>query len=240
MALQRSGLPLLIISIILLLAIAGVVLLVVQPFGNRGAATTADRPAAGDSSTPAPGSARDTASAAETPEEPTPAPEPQPAGPEDIIPGSVRTVRTGDSLYSIAGEVWADPVIWPVLLLANDDSIIDPDYLRPGFPLTVPDWPEVTVPLTDSRRDELSAAHVVAYEHYRSLGANAVGLGQGRPQWWLQRLGRTRDSNARWVLYSGLRYNQDLLVDFADRIAEADLREVRGYISRFGLPLDRR
>jgi hypothetical protein len=260
MALQRSGLPLLIIAAILLLASAGVVLLVANPFGDRDQSTAEQRPAPEprDDSPAEPVSDSDTGTEAtddSATTEPEPAPEPEPvaepapeptpepsaqSGPETLIPASTRTVRTGDSLYSIAGEVWEDPFLWPILLVANDDAITDPDYLRPGARLTIPEWPRVDVVLSPARRRELSAAHVVAYEHYRSLGADAVGMGQGQPQWWLDRLGRTRENNARWVLYSGLRYDENLLDEFSGRVRESDLREVRGYVTRYGLPPNRR
>ncbi len=191
---------------------------------------------------------------ADAPPEPQPNPEPEEedleeAPPEPVeqsdagprgVPGSTVTVREGDSLYSIAGATWSDPFLWPLLLVANDAAITDPDYLQPGSTITIPDWVDIESPLTPAHRDQLASAHVAAYQHYRDLGSDAVGLGQGQPEWWLDRLGRTRGNNARWVLYSGLRYSESLLDDQANAIAQQDLDEVRSYVDRFGLPPNRR
>ena len=175
-------------------------------------------------------------------------PEPEPAtqpsrvgsGPRTGLAATSVEVRGGDSLYAIAGRIWDDPFLWPLLLAANDSLLTDPDYLRPGSSIVVPEWVDIDSPLSSADRATLSEAHVVAYEHYRDLGSDAVGLGQGQPQWWLDRLGRTRENNAQWVLYSGLRYQESLLEDFSARIGPEDLSDVRGYVTRFGLPPNRR
>jgi hypothetical protein len=198
------------------------------------------------------------------PEEPGPAAEPEPSAEEQpqaqpeaepareaapavvaaadqtVIPASTYTVGAGDTLYDIAGEVWSDPFLWPLLLQANPDELEDPDYLRPGQRITVPAWVTVESGLIAEQRRRLSEAHVIAYHHYRRLGARAIGLGMGQPQWWLERLGRARLNKAHWVLYSGLRYDDDLLSTFGDAIRDEDVRQVRGFVDTYGLPPYRR
>lgn len=254
MRMQRSGLPLMILAGVLLAAAAVVVLVVASPFGEADARTrrpdaepAAEAPAEDDDPDPEPAPA----------EEPEPAPEPAPAeepeaAPADQttpdvaaadqqpIPATTVSVRDGDTLYDIAGRRWDDPFLWPLLLVANEDAVEDPDYLRPGQRVEVPAWVTVESGLTDDQRSRLSQAHILAYRHYRDLGDAAIGLGMGQPEWWRERLGRQRLNKAHWVLYSGLRYDERLLDRFAGSIRDDDIREVRGFVERFGLPPTRR
>jgi len=50
---------------------------------------------------------------------------------------TTRVVRRGDSLNSIAAEVYGDPGTWRVIAEAND--IDDPRSLKPGIPLRIPE-----------------------------------------------------------------------------------------------------
>ena len=246
MRMQRSGLPLMILAGVLLAAAAVVVLLVASPFGEADARTrrpdaepAAEAPVEDDEPDPEPAPA----------EEPAPEPEPAPAdqttpgvaaADQQPVPAATVTVDRGDTLYDIAGRRWDDAFLWPLLLAANEDDIEDPDYLRPGQRVDVPAWVTVESGLTDEQRSRLSQAHVLAYRHYRDLGDAAIGLGMGQPEWWRERLGRQRLNKAHWVLYSGLRYDEQLLDRYAGSIGDDDTREVRGFVERFGLPPYRR
>lgn len=238
MRMQRSGLPLMILAGVLFIAAAVVVYLIANPFG-------ADRPG------------RDQEPAVEQPDpepqpEPTPEPEPIPepeaeptpepdvASRQEIIPATTRTVRAGDTLYEIAQQQWSEPFLWPLLLEANEALLTDPDYLRPGQRITIPAWVTIDSGLTADQRERLSRAHVLAYTHYRTLGSDAIGLGAGQPAWWLAQLGNIRMNKAVWVLYSGLRYDEDLLDSFSNQIRDEDARQVREFVERFGLPPNRR
>lgn len=66
-----------------------------------------------------------------TPVPPLPTPEPTPRRNSYIV-------KTGDSLWSIAGitEVQGDSFRWPLLFKANRDQIIDPDLIEPAQDLT--------------------------------------------------------------------------------------------------------
>lgn len=257
MRMQRSGLPLMILAGVLLAAAAVVVLLVASPFGEADARTRrpdaepAAEPAPAEEPAPEPQPASEPEPApAEEPApqpDPEPAEEPTPAEPsgdaaadQQPIPATTVSVRAGDTLYDIAGRLWDDPFLWPLLLVANEDEITDPDYLRPGQRVDAPAWVTVASGLSDEQRARLSQAHVLAYRHYRDLGDAAIGLGMGQPEWWRERLGRQRLNKAHWVLYSGLRYDEDLLDRYAASIRDEDIREVRGFVERFGLPPTRR
>jgi nucleoid-associated protein YgaU len=48
-------------------------------------------------------------------------------------------VRRGDTLWGLAGRHRHDPFSWPVLYRANGEQVHDPDLIRPGQRLAVPD-----------------------------------------------------------------------------------------------------
>lgn len=242
---------------VLLAAAAVVVLLVANPFGEADARTR--RPEAEPAVDEAPSEQEEPDPEPEPEpapvEEPEPEPAAEPAPPDDDvtdeapaiaisdqepIPATTVSVRSGDTLYDIAGRIWDDSFLWPLLLAANEEEIEDPDYLRPGQRVDVPAWVTVESGLTDEQRARLSQAHVLAYRHYRDLGDAAIGLGMGQPEWWRERLGRQRLNKAHWVLYSGLRYDEELLDRYAGSVRADDIREVRGFVERYGLPPYRR
>ncbi|MFW5718015.1 MAG: LysM peptidoglycan-binding domain-containing protein [Spirochaetota bacterium] len=251
MRIQRSGLPLMILAGVVLIAAAVIVLLVASPFG-RDQANVVSQPQADAPSEPAEPEPEPTPEPEPEPQpEPTPEPQPEPepapssdptvaSSDQELVPSQTYTVRTGDTLFDIAGDVWGDPFLWPLILEANDEQLEDPDYLRPGRTIRIPEWVTVDSGLTGDQRRRLSHAHVLAYERYRSLGDDAIGLGRGQPAWWLSRLAQIRMNKALWVLFSGLRYDEDLLTSFASSIRDEDARRVGEFRERFGLPPYRR
>ena len=48
------------------------------------------------------------------------------------------TVVAGDSLSRIAGSQYDDEVIYPLIMLASSDVVLDPDLIEPGMELTIP------------------------------------------------------------------------------------------------------
>ncbi len=236
MRMQRSGIPLMILAgLVLIAAVIGVLHLTDTISLQRLVdAVTAQAPEPEPTPEPAP------------PPEPEPEPEPEPTPDPDppvaqkTIPAVTHTIRRTDTLFDLAEAYWSDPFLWPLILEANDERMVDPDYLRPGHTITIPQWVTVESGLTPEQRRAISQAHVLAYRYYRSLGAEAIGIGRGQPAWWLSQLGRIRLNKAMWVLYSGLRYDEDLLSRFAASIRDEDVRQVRAFVSRFGLPPTRR
>lgn len=231
---QRSGIPLMIIALLALLLSAAAVVLIFDPFGWL--ADGQDAPPSEVAEEPVeeqPEPEPEPELMEEPQPEPEPEPEPEPAA--AVIPATRHTVRERDTLSDISTSYWGDPNLWPLLYQENQDSVVDPDYLTPGQVLVVPEWIEAG-PIDGAWLRELSEAHVTAHRMYAALGDDAIGLGAGQPRWWLDRLGRERANKALWVLYSGLRYNRQLLDEFSAQIDAASVRQVRAYIDRFGYP----
>jgi hypothetical protein len=108
----------------------------------------------------------------------------------------------------------------------NVETLSDPDLLRPGRELTISTRPTATSEIVD--------AHVLAYQKYRELGDAAVATGREQNSAaWIQR-GRIRVNNAHWLLYSGLRYDRDLLDKVRGRVQERDIAVVRRFIELYG------
>jgi nucleoid-associated protein YgaU len=47
--------------------------------------------------------------------------------------------KTGDNLGKIAKQFYGDPAKWKKIHTANSDRIPNPDLIRPGLKLTIPD-----------------------------------------------------------------------------------------------------
>ncbi|MEE8441728.1 MAG: hypothetical protein V3S41_08410 [Spirochaetia bacterium] len=226
-ALQRSGLPLLVFAAAVLVA-AGIVVVVGSPL-TEGLLRGRGVPATTGDATGADVQADDTA-----PEPPTPelAPSDEATRPEGLAspapPAAIaetHTVVQGDTLFGLAGEYWSDPYLWPVLLVANSDTVTDPDYLRWGSVLNIPRRPDAPA---------VADAHIAAYHRYRELGGEALSQGRAQGDLWLIQLGLIRVNKAYWVLYSGLRYDDGLLERAGETVPRVDLEIVRGFVNRFG------
>jgi nucleoid-associated protein YgaU len=48
-------------------------------------------------------------------------------------------VKSGDNLSKIAKQLYGDPAKWKKIHAANSDKIPNPDLIRPGLKLTIPD-----------------------------------------------------------------------------------------------------
>ena len=75
--------------------------------------------------------------------EPTPTPEPtatpEPAATPEPTPGvTTHVVKSGDSLWRIAGASYGAPYRWTEIYEANKDSISNPDIIHPGQELHIP------------------------------------------------------------------------------------------------------
>lgn len=90
-----------------------------------------------------------------------PAPEPPPAAPKPVDPppalapppappapanNDAYTVAPGDSLWRIAArpDIYGNPLLWPLLLKANAQSVKDADLIHPGNKLRIESKPSAS------------------------------------------------------------------------------------------------
>jgi nucleoid-associated protein YgaU len=69
---------------------------------------------------------------------PSAVPSPSPSA---VAGGQTYTVRDGDSLSSIAGQVYGDASEWRVIFEANRDQLNSPEALRVGMAIRIPPRP---------------------------------------------------------------------------------------------------
>lgn len=99
--------------------------------GAWAVATTSEQPDGSGQVAPAVASAA--VLATETPDE-TASPLPTPTPPWERR----YVVRDGDTLAAIAEAVYGDEALWPLILEANEERIADPEHLRIGTSLLIP------------------------------------------------------------------------------------------------------
>jgi hypothetical protein len=244
-ALQRSGLPLFIIAAVVFAAAVAVLFLVANPFADGGFLdqVRGDRTSfrTGESA-PEPGPAP--AAEPETQPEPEQEPAPSVGQPPDNArnnardtapsPAARHTVVRGDTLFDLAGSYWSDPYLWPLILVANADSVSDPDFLRQGSVLDIPPSPLRGGVLPASAVPAVTDAHILAHERYRDLGRQSLAAGRETGNPWAVQQGLIRINKSRWVLYSGLRYDDELPQRAAGRVSADDLEILRGFIRVYG------
>lgn len=240
---QRSGLPLLILSAVIFVAGTLVVLLVMDPFSHGLFAT--GRPGQETSRRPAESAPSPSEPAGETPLAREPAPEPAPPS-KDAEPApppapsgqpadaSLHTVVRGNTLFDLAGAYWSDPYLWPLILDANRDRVQDPDYLRQGLQLRIPASPLRDGRLPAAEVPPVTRAHILAHERYKALGNQSLAAGRESGNPWAIQRGLIRINKSHWVLYSGLRYDERLLDAAEGKVSADDIRVVRTFIERFG------
>lgn len=87
-----------------------------------------------------------------TPAPVTPSPAPLVSAVPSIPPGGrTFTVREGDTLSTIAGQIYGDAGQWRVIFEANRDQLSSEDQLRVGQILRVPPLPAATATTTPTR-----------------------------------------------------------------------------------------
>lgn len=72
------------------------------------------------------------------------------------------TVQSGDTLSKIARQAYGSAQEWRVIYEANTSILSNPNVIRPGQVLTIPDWPVGSVPATNAEASAASAAAAAA------------------------------------------------------------------------------
>jgi len=57
----------------------------------------------------------------------------------DLTGAGTYTVKDGDTLSAISRHAYNDGFYYPVIMLASRGEVINPDKIRPGMTLTIPD-----------------------------------------------------------------------------------------------------
>jgi len=169
---------------------------------------------------------------AETAAPAQPAEQPASVGTREVI--ARHTVKEGDTFYDIAGSYWPSVHLWPDLYMLNRAGFPNPDLIEPGQVIRIYQPLGTPGELTPAAKEVLLTAYVDTYKVYRSLGEAALSRGRATGNNWLIQLGRIRINKAHWLLYSGLRFDHQLLETYAGQIQDRDARVVRDYVKRFG------
>ncbi len=110
------------------------------------------------------------------------------------------TVSMGESLWSIAGNHYGDPFLWPLIYEANQDALNNPNLLIAGNSIQLPSLnnPEN---LSQNERKMVALGYISVYD------------------WILE----NQPDNARYYLWAAGSFSQEVLRDASENVNEADL-----------------
>lgn len=145
-------------------------------------------------------------------------------------------IRTGETLYGLSFRYWDDGRLWPFAFYANRDDLVDPDLLRVGRILRIPNLTDQPVSFARSQDELAAVAHLAAYSAYRQVGESLVTTGIRDRNAPMVRAGRLKQEKSRWVLYAAGWFDPDFPAGHTDAIRPEDLEILRAYQDRFGPP----
>ena len=147
------------------------------------------------------------------------------------------TVRSGDTLWDLAAEIWGSRQLWPDLYYVNRDSVPDPDDLIIGSRLQIPEsLLDDDGRLSDGAVSHLLDSHVIAYRAYRSAERALADRASRTGRRDLEVRSRLKRSRAQWLLYSATRFDENFVITRAADIDPDDIAVVESYLTRFGRP----
>jgi len=114
------------------------------------------------------------------------------------------TVQKGDTLVSIANDLWGDPRLWPDLYAMNKDKINNPYFIVPGMKLKVFDRLGKGGTLSEAEVTFLLASFGEVYKRFETMGEKYV---------WPR----------RWILNQASYFDAQFVERFASQIEQSDL-----------------
>jgi hypothetical protein len=118
------------------------------------------------------------------------------------------TVQWGDTLVSIAHDIWGNPRLWPDLYAMNKDKIQNPFVILPGMELEVFERIGKGGQLSEAELTFLLASFGEVYKQFVSLGQDYV-----MPR--------------RWILSQASYFDHDFVETFSGQIEQSDLEWYR-------------
>jgi len=89
----------------------------------------------------------------------------------DLTGAGTYTVKDGDTLSEISRRFYNDSFFYPVIMLASRGVVINPDKIKPGMTLTIPDL-ERNIANNKSRRSMKNCLHGFANIEKTKLNPN--------------------------------------------------------------------
>lgn len=130
------------------------------------------------------------------------------------------TVKSGDTIFDISDRYWNNKYLWPDLYILNKNSISDPDLIYPGDKLLIYEKLGDPEKFNKKQRQKIVEAFIGVYRIYRSFGEKDIEAGNIKK-------GEKRITDARWTLYTALRYDKDLLKKYKDAIYPQDIEIIK-------------
>ncbi|HOJ63444.1 MAG TPA: HU family DNA-binding protein [Spirochaetota bacterium] len=130
------------------------------------------------------------------------------------------TVKIGDTIFDIADRYWNNKYLWPDLYVLNKESVSDPDLIYPGDKLLIYEKLGDPEKFNKKQRQKIVEAFIGVYRIYRSFGEKDIENGNIKK-------GEKRINDARWTLYTALRYDKDLLKKYKDAIYPQDIEMIK-------------
>ncbi|MEX0660993.1 MAG: HU family DNA-binding protein [Balneolaceae bacterium] len=109
-------------------------------------------------------------------------------------------VAPGESLWSIAEDVYGDPYLWPLIFSANNNDISNPNVLTSGINIEVPELSD-SDNLSQPQLDQLAEGYLSVYE-------------------WTQ---SNNPEQAKYFLWAVGNFSPDILAQASNRVNSNDL-----------------
>lgn len=119
---------------------------------------------------------------------------------EELVEFLDYQVSSGETLWSIAEDVYGDPYLWPLIFSSNQDQISNPNALTSGINLEVPNLSD-SESLSQSQLDQVASGYLSVYEWTKS----------------------NNPEQAKYFLWAVGNFSPDILAQASNRVNSNDL-----------------